>query len=81
MNKGISSIFYIVLYMSFLSTFVALLIMLIRLILGKKLSDFFSYSLWSLLLVRLIVPITFASESSMFNYLPSINDMQIIYKN
>ncbi|HLR35695.1 MAG TPA: M56 family metallopeptidase [Tissierellales bacterium] len=81
MNKGISIIFYIVLYMSFLSTFVALLIMLIRLILGKKLSAFFSYSLWSLLLVRLIVPITFASESSMFNYLPSINDMQIIYKN
>lgn len=68
MNKGISIIFYIVLYMSVISTFIALSIMMIRWIVGRRVPAFFNYALWSILLVRLIVPMTFASESSIFNY-------------
>lgn len=66
--------------MSYISTFVAVLIMLIRWILGKKLPAFFSYILWIILLVRLVTPMTFASECSMFNYLPPMNNIEILYE-
>lgn len=81
MNKGISIIFYIVLYMSVISTFIALSIMMIRWVVGRRVPAFFNYALWSILLVRLIVPMTFASESSIFNYLPTTNKIQVVYSN
>lgn len=79
MSKNIELIFYIVLYMSFISTFVAIAIILIRRIIGSRLPAIFSYILWSLLLFRLLVPISFVSESSIFNYLPVKSKSEIIY--
>lgn len=79
MSKNIDLLFYIVLYMSFISTLVALAIMLIRWLIGRKLPTIFSYALWSLLLFRLLVPISFVSQCSIFNYLPISNEVEIIY--
>ncbi|MCD3297450.1 M56 family metallopeptidase [Clostridium botulinum] len=61
------SIFSKVLSMSITASIVALIIFIIRLIFNKRVPKIFSYVLWSLVLIRLLVPISFSSVFSVFN--------------
>lgn len=61
------SIFSKVLSMSITASIVAVIIFIIRLIFNKRVPKIFSYVLWSLVLIRLLVPISFSSVFSVFN--------------
>ncbi|MCG8482089.1 MAG: M56 family metallopeptidase [Clostridia bacterium] len=67
----LSTIFTYVLNMSIAASVVFIMVMLVRLILKNKLPKTISYILWSLLLVRLIIPFSFSTNLSVFNYLPT----------
>lgn len=63
--------FIYVLNMSMAATMVFMIVMFIRLILKNKLPKLFSYVLWSIVLIRLIVPFSFSTTFSIFNYMPA----------
>jgi beta-lactamase regulating signal transducer with metallopeptidase domain len=52
----LENIFLSVLNMSLTATVIAILIMSVRLIVKNKMPKIFSYALWSIILVRLLVP-------------------------
>ena len=62
----LEAVFTTVLNMSITASFVAIGVMLVRLIL-KKMPRIFSYALWSVVLVRLIIPVSFTSTFSLLN--------------
>jgi beta-lactamase regulating signal transducer with metallopeptidase domain len=64
-------VFTAVLNMSLTATIAATLIIIIRLIFNKKLPKSFSYALWAVVLVRLLIPFSISSVVSIFNVLPS----------
>lgn len=66
----IESIFRSIVGMSIIASIVALIVYVIRLTIGKYLPRSFSYYLWFLVLIRLIFPIGFSSNLSLFNYIP-----------
>ena len=74
-------LFNTIIYMSFISCFVALFIIAIRSTIGKMLPAIFSYLLWLVLLFRLIVPISFTSGVSLFNFYPVISERKVEYAN
>ncbi|RXI38167.1 hypothetical protein DP129_12540 [Clostridium tetani] len=59
--------------MSIKASIIALFIMAVRFTLGRKLPKRFSYYLWFVILIRLIVPINLVSKLSLFNYVPESN--------
>jgi len=63
-------IFNQVLNMSLAASIVAILLMLIRFVFRNRLPKTFSYALWSIVLVRLLIPVYFAAVFSIFNVLP-----------
>lgn len=62
----LEAVFTIVLNMSITASFIAVGVMLARLIL-KKGPRLFSYALWSAVLVRLVIPVSFTSTFSLLN--------------
>ncbi len=68
-------IFLIILNMSITATYVAISIIAIRMLFFKKIPKIFSYSLWGILLYRLISPISFSSTFSFFKLLkPKVSE-------
>ncbi len=67
----LENIFLSVLNMSLTATVIAILIMSVRLIVKNKMPKIFSYALWSIILVRLLVPVYFGAVFSIFNLLPA----------
>lgn len=65
-------LFNTILYMSMMSSIVALVIIGIRLLIGSKFPKVLSYSLWGILLCRLLIPVSFSSEVSLFNFYPVV---------
>ncbi|WP_080742993.1 M56 family metallopeptidase [Clostridium novyi] len=63
----LSIIFSKVINMSIIASIVAIFVVIIRLILSKRFPKIFSYALWSLVLIRLLFPISFSSIFSVFN--------------
>lgn len=72
--------FNIIVYMSWISVFVMLFLMGLRYIIGRKLPARVSYVLWGILLFRLIIPISFTSEVSLFNWYPITAVQQLVDK-
>ncbi|MDD4048907.1 MAG: M56 family metallopeptidase, partial [Clostridia bacterium] len=67
----LEKMFALVLNMTFMASIAAIFVMLVRFILHKKLPRTFSYALWVIVLIRLLIPITVSSGFSIFNVLPS----------
>ncbi|HWQ76540.1 MAG TPA: M56 family metallopeptidase [Syntrophomonas sp.] len=53
--------------MSITATYIIAVVLLIRLLLGRKLPKLFSYALWGIVLLRLMLPFSIATEFSVFN--------------
>ncbi|HBP38220.1 MAG TPA: hypothetical protein DD640_05680 [Clostridiales bacterium] len=68
MNGIWTDIFLQVLNMSITATYVMLFVCILRLLL-KKVPKFFSYALWSVVLLRLVCPFSFSSAFSLLNAL------------
>ncbi len=64
------TLFNTVVYMSMVSTLAAVLIISIRALIGSRLPKVLSYSMWGILLFRLLIPISFPSSMSVFNLYP-----------
>ena len=67
----LESIFRFVMNISIAASVVALIVYIIRLTIGRYISKKFSYYLWILVLIKLIIPIDFSSSLSIFNYIPT----------
>lgn len=61
-------VFITVLNMSFTASYIALAVLLVRLLL-KRLPKIFSYALWSAVLIRLICPVSFTSAFTILTFL------------
>lgn len=72
------ALFNTIIYMSIASTIVAFIIILTRIVIYRRLPSLVSYFLWSILLFRLIVPISFSSEISLFNLYPITTKVQSV---
>lgn len=73
--ENLEGIFLLILNMSITAAYVAIAIIAIRIIFLKKLPKIFSYSLWGILLFRLICPTSFSSAFSFLNLLkPKIKE-------
>jgi len=62
----LEAVFTTVLNMSITASVSAVGVMLVRLIL-KKMPRIFSYALWSAVLIRLVIPVSFTSTFSLLN--------------
>ncbi len=71
-------LFNSIIYMSIISTLAAVIIIITRIIIYKMLPSLVSYFLWGILLFRLIIPVSFSSEISLFNFYPIITKTQSI---
>ena len=67
----LESIFRFVMNISIAASVVALIVYIIRLTIGRYIPKKFSYYLWMLVLIKLIIPIDFSSSLSIFNYIPT----------
>ncbi|HEY5584412.1 MAG TPA: M56 family metallopeptidase [Ruminiclostridium sp.] len=67
----LENIFTTVLNMSITASIAAIVIILVRTILHKSLPKLFSYAIWGVVLVRLLIPFSFSSMLSIFNILPT----------
>lgn len=61
-------VFHVILTMSFLGTMTALVIFLVKKIFKQKISAFWHYLIWLILLIRLIIPYAPESNLSIFNF-------------
>lgn len=61
------SIFVLIIKMSLAASVAAILIMVFRWIFNKKIPRVYFYTLWSIVLIRLLVPFSFPSGISIFN--------------
>lgn len=62
--------FAVVLNMSITASVAAVLIIFFRWIFGKRLPKIFNYALWSIVLLRLLIPFSLPSMFSVFNAIP-----------
>lgn len=65
------SVFLAVVNMSITATVVAALLLIIRLLFGKKMPSVYCYLLWGVLFFRLLVPFSVVSRLSFFNLMPN----------
>ncbi|SNS85541.1 Signal transducer regulating beta-lactamase production, contains metallopeptidase domain [Anaerovirgula multivorans] len=72
----LENFFISVLNMSITASVVAIIIMILRRIFKNKLPKTFTYGLWAIVLIRLLIPFSFSSMFSLFNVMltPSINN-------
>ncbi|QTL98069.1 hypothetical protein GM661_08820 [Iocasia frigidifontis] len=61
-------VFHVILTMSFLGTMTALVILFVKKIFKQKISAFWHYLIWLILLIRLIIPYAPESNLSIFNF-------------
>lgn len=69
----LDQIFVTVTNMSITASIVVVVIMGVRLVLRQKLPKLFSYALWSIVLIRLLIPYSFSSPISILNIMPEIS--------
>lgn len=69
--RMLQNIFNTVLNMSITASVAAVLIICFRLILNNKLPKIFNYALWTIVLIRLLIPFSFSSIFSIFNIIPT----------
>ena len=67
MNSIVQVLFGNILEMSIMASYVIAVVFVVRLILGKKLPKLFSYAIWGVVLLRLVIPVYVPSSVSMFN--------------
>ena len=73
------AIFTTVLNMSITASFVAIGVIIARLML-KKMPEFFSYALWSAVLIRLVFPVSFTSTFSFLSVIKPELSLSDTYK-
>lgn len=71
----LENIFTTVLNMSITASIVAIVIILVRAVFHKSLPKIFSYAIWGVVLIRLLIPFSFSSLLSIFNILPTPQTM------
>jgi beta-lactamase regulating signal transducer with metallopeptidase domain len=64
-------VFTLILNMSVTASIIALMVFLARVLVNKKLPRSFSYALWAIVLIRLLLPFYFSSPVSLLNLLPT----------
>lgn len=69
----VGNMFAAIVNISITASIVAGLVILFRCILGNKLPKFFSYAMWFIVLIRLLVPFSLPSKVSLFNIIPMPN--------
>lgn len=67
----LENIFLTVLKMSATASITAIIVILLRQLAGRKLPRSFSYALWAIVLIRLLVPFSIQSDLSLFNIMKS----------
>lgn len=73
-ENAIASVFQQVLILSGAASVAAVSILLLRLLIRDRLSPRWSYLLWSLLVIRLVLPVTPESPISIYNWMPTISN-------
>lgn len=71
------NIIYFVIKASLLASIMALLILIIKLVMGKRLAPNLHYYIWLLLIIKLIVPYGPQSKISLYNLAPADNNVKI----
>ncbi len=64
------NIFVSIINMSITASVAVVLIIIFKLIFGKKLPGIFNYAIWAIVLFRLLIPFSVPSEFSIYNVLP-----------
>jgi beta-lactamase regulating signal transducer with metallopeptidase domain len=77
----ISHIFYVYLNMSIIGSIIAIILLIIRSIFGKVIPRKFIYSIWAIVLFRLLIPISLSSKWSIINIIDSYNIKSITIPN
>ena len=67
----LDKIFLTVVKMSITASIVAIIVILLRQLIGRKLPRTFSYALWAIVLIRLLIPFSIQSDFSLFNIMKS----------
>ena len=67
----LETMFLIIIKMSAAASIAAVIIILLRLSVGRKLPKTFHYAAWVIVLIRLLVPFSVSSSCSVFNFIPS----------
>ncbi len=76
---ALKGFFLFILNMSITATYVALAILIVRILFLKKLPKIYSYTIWAILLFRLCCPISFSSNFSVFNFIKPDNNGNSAY--
>jgi len=66
-NNMLEKIFLTVIEMSATASIAAVIVILLRLMAGRKLPRAFSYAAWAIVLIRLLIPFSMQSDFSLFN--------------
>lgn len=74
LSLKIEPIFYKIIYMSIIATFVGIAILIIREILKKQISPTWISRIWFVFIICLIIPIQIKSPISIYNYIPISED-------
>lgn len=69
----ISHIFYVYINMNIIASFIAIMLLIFRFIIGKVIPRKFIYSIWAIVLFRLLIPISLSSKWSIMNVIDSYN--------
>lgn len=67
----LTKVFNGVVNMSLAASVVAIFVVLIRFLFKNRLPKIFSYSLWSIVIIRLLIPFYFTAVFSIFNVMPA----------
>ncbi len=67
----LENMFMTIIKMSATASIAAVMIILLRLIVGRKLPKTFYYAAWAIVLIRLLVPFSISTGFSVFNFIPS----------
>lgn len=78
LSLKIEPIFYKIIYMSIIASFVGIAILIVKKILKNKISPIWISRIWIVFIISLIMPIQIKSSISIYNYIP-INEDSINY--
>ena len=67
----LENIFLTIINMSTAASIAAVIIILLRMLIGRKIPKTFHYAAWGIVLIRLLVPFSVPTSFSLFNFIPS----------
>jgi len=67
----LENIFLTIINMSTAASIAAVIIILLRMLIGRKIPKTFHYAAWGIVLIRLLVPFSVPTSFSLFNFIPA----------